>query len=43
MKLSEDEWVCGMEELQEIVALFFLLVEEELMTDFLKVWSGKIR
>lgn len=22
MKLSEDEWVCGMEELQEIVALF---------------------
>jgi len=23
MKLSEDEWVCGMEELQENVALFF--------------------
>lgn len=22
MKFSEDEWVCGMEELQEIVALF---------------------
>ena len=22
MKLSEDEWVCGMEELQENVALF---------------------
>ncbi len=31
MKLSEDEWVCGMEELQENVALFFLLVEGECM------------